>query len=142
MRRRTALRSTVAAATTAAASMLTVATAPAALASDTWCDIDPVQLVITSGGRIVPVFVTNGARSLLYVPQLLLARISHTTKPVDGGWATMVTVSVTVPNSILGETFATRSIVSSGPLGLLTVYATTTGTSGQSMTMQFKLPVE
>ncbi len=121
--------------------MLTVATAPTALASDTWCDIDPVQLVITSGGKIVPVFVTNGARSLLYVPQLLLARISHTTKPVDGGRATMVTVSVTVPNGILGETFATRSIVSSGPLGLLTVYATTTGTSGQSMTMQFKLPV-
>lgn len=142
MRRRTALRSTIAAATTVVAGVLTVATAPAALASDTWCDIDPVQLVITSGGKLVPIFVTNSARSLLYVPQLLLARISHTTKSVDGGRATLVTVSSTVPNGILGETFATRSVVSSGPLGLLTVYATNTGTSGTPMIVQFKLPVE
>jgi len=142
MRRRTALRSTIAAATTVVAGVLTVATAPAALASDTWCDIDPVQLVITSGGKLVPIFVTNSARSLLYVPQLLLARISHTTKSVDGGRATMVTVSSTVPNGILGETFATRSVVSSGPLGLLTVYGTNTGTSGTPMIVQFKLPVE
>lgn len=138
IQRRTALRSTIAAATAGA---ITVTTAPAALASDTWCDVDPIQLVITSGGKLVPIFVTNGARSLLYVPQLLLARISHTVRSVDGGTASLVTVSVTVPNGLLGTRFATRSVVSSGPLGLLKVYATTTGMSGSAMTMQFKLNV-
>ena len=138
IRRRTALSSTIA---VAAASGLTAATAPAVLASDTWCDADPLQLVITSGGRLVPIFVTNGARSLLHLPQLLLARISHTVKSVDGGTASLVTLSVTVPNGLLGRSFATRSVVSSGPLGLLHVYATTTGMSGSAMTMQFKLNV-
>ena len=110
-------------------------------ASETWCDIDPVQLVITSGGRLVPIFVTNGAPSLLYAPQLLLARITHTTESVDGGTATLVTVQVTVPNALFGRTFPTRSVVSSGPLGLLQIYATGGGTSGSPMVMRFKLPI-
>jgi hypothetical protein len=136
--RRTFLRSTAA---TAAAAALAVATAPAALANETWCDVDPVQLVVTSGGTLVPIFVTNGARSPLYAPQLLLARISHTVRSVHGGTATLVTVSVTVPNGALGGTFATRCVVSGGPLGLWQVYATATGTSGAPMTAQFKLNV-
>ena len=110
-------------------------------ASETWCDVDPVQLVITSGGRLVPIFVTNGAPSLLYAPQLLLAHITHTTESVDGGTATLVTVKVTVPNALLGRSFPTRSVVSSGPLGLLKIYATGSGTSGSPMVMRFKLPV-
>lgn len=138
LRRRTALRSTLA---TVAAGVMTVATAPAVLASDTWCDADPVELVITSGGKLVPIFVTNGARSLLHLPQLLLARISHSVKSVEGGTASLVTVSVTVPNGLLGRSFETRSVVSRGPIGLLHVYATTTGMSGSAMTMQFKLNV-
>ena len=124
-----------------AASAASAVTARVAFADETWCDTDPVQLVITNGGNIVPVFVTNGARSPLYLPQLVLARITHTVKSVENGRTTLVTVSVTVPNDLLGRTFATRSIVSSGPLGLLKVYATTTGTSGSPMTMQFKLDV-
>ncbi len=144
MQRRTALRSTLAAVTATAltaASAASAVTASVAFADETWCDTDPVQLVITSGGNLVPIFVTNGAHSPLYIPQLLLARITHTVKSVENGRASMVTVSVTVPNALLGRTFATRSIVSSGPLGLLKVYATTTGTSGTPMTMQFKLDV-
>ena len=139
--RRTVLRSTIAAATAGAITMATAAAAPAALASDTWCDVDPIQLVITSGGTLVPIFVTNGARSLLYLPQLLLARITHTVTSVDGGTASLVTVSVTVPSGLLGRTFATRSVVSSGPLGLLSLFATTMGTSGSPMTIQFTLNV-
>src|SRR5687768_17955326 len=120
MRRRTALRTTFA---TAAATTATALTAPAAFAaSEGWCDVDPVQLVITSGGKIVPIFVTNGAPSVGYVAQLLLARISHTVKSVDGGKASLVTVSVTVPNGLFGKTFSTRTVVTSGPLGLLKVY--------------------
>jgi len=137
MKRRLALRSGLA---VAAATTLTAATAPAAFAAADWCDADPLQLVITSGGKIVPIFVTNGARSALRIAQLLLAEIKHTTKSVDGGRATLVTVSVVVPNGLLGASFDTRCIVSSGPLGTFEVYATTTGTSGRTMTTQFKLP--
>ena len=87
--RRRTFRTTISAAlatTTAAAA--TAVTAPAAFAGDGWCDVDPVQLVITSGGKIVPIFVTNGAPSLLYAAQLLLAKITHTTKSADGGKST------------------------------------------------------
>ena len=135
MRRRAAL----CAALTPAAALLAAPTP--ALASDTWCDVDPVQLVITSGGRLVPIFVTNGAPSLLYAPQLLLAHISHSTESLNGGTATRVTVRVTVPNGLFGRTFPTRSVVTSGPLGLLDIYATGSGTSGSPMVMTFTLPI-
>ena len=139
MRRRSALSAALALAP--AAALAAVAIPSPAFASDTWCDVDPIQLVITSGGKIVPIFVTNGAPSLLYAPQLLLARITHTTESVDGGTATLVTVKVTVPNALFGRTFPTRSVVSSGPLGLLKTYATATGTSGSPMVMRFKLAI-
>ena len=138
MRRRTTLHLAPLAAAAAATAVVALP-APAAHASDTWCDVDPIQLVITAGGRIVPIFVTNGAPSLLYAPQLLLARISHTAEPVPGG--TLVTVRVTVPNGLFGKSFPTRSVVTSGPLGLLRVYASATGVSGSAMTMRFTLPV-
>lgn len=138
MKRRIALRSGLA---VAAAATLTAVTTPVALGAENWCDADPLQLVITSGGKIVPIFVTNGARSALRIAQLLLAKITHTTKSVDGGRATLVTVNVVVPNGLFGAKFDTRCIVSCGPLGTFEVYATTTGTSGQTMTTQFKLPI-
>ena len=140
--RRRTFRTTVGAAlATTAAATATVATAPAAFAGNAWCDVDPVQLVITSGGKIVPIFVTNGAPSVLYVAQLLLAKMSTTTQSVDGGKASLVTVKVTVPNGLLGKRFPTRTVISSGPLGLLKVYGTATGNSGSAMTVQFKLPI-
>jgi hypothetical protein len=125
----------------AAACAAALTTPASALASDTWCDVDPVQLVVTNGGALVPIFVTNGAPSLLYAPQLLLARITHSTQSVDSGAATLVTVSVTVPKTLFGGTFPTRSVVSSGPLGLLKTYAIGAGTSGSPIVMRFKLPI-
>jgi len=142
MRRRSAIRTALVATTAATATTATTAlTAPAAFAGEAWCDIDPIQLVITSGGKIVPIFVTNGAPSLLYVTQLLLAKMSTTVQSADGGKSSLVTVKVTVPNGLLGKRFSTRTKISSGPLGLLKVYGTATGMSGSAMTVQFKLPV-
>jgi hypothetical protein len=134
MRRRKALSLPIAATALAAAP-------PAAHAGETWCDVDPLQLVVTSGGALVPIFVTNGAPSLLYAPQLLLARITHITRSVDGGTATLVTVTVTVPNTLLGRSFPCRSVITRGPAGLLDVYATATGVSGAPMVMTFTLPI-
>ena len=125
---------------TAAAALSTVA-APTAFGAEDWCDCDPVQLVITSGGKIVPIFVTSGARGLLNLTSALLAKISTSSQSADGGKSTLVTVKVTVPNSLLSKNFDTRFKVSSGPIGLLKEYATATGVSGQTMTAQFKLPV-
>jgi hypothetical protein len=138
IKRRTAFRHGLAAAGAAA---LTAVAAPAALASDDWCDTDPLQLVVTSGGKLVPIFVTNGVRSVLNLPQAVLAKITHTAQSVDGGKATLVTVKVTVPNGLLGRRFETRTVVSSFLLGTGTVYGTKTGWSGSEMAVQFKLPV-
>src|SRR5688572_9175340 len=138
MKRRKAIHNALA---VAGATALTAVAAPAAFAGDAWCDVDPIQLVITSGGKIVPIFVTNGAPSLLHVAQLLLAKMSTTVQSADGGTSSLVTVKVTVPNGLLGKRFSTRTKISSGPLGLLKVYGTATGTSGSAMTVQFKLPV-
>jgi hypothetical protein len=136
--RRTAFRTSMA---PIAATALAAVAAPSAMASEGWCDVDPIQLVITSGGKLVPIFVTNGAPSLLYVAQLLLAKMSTSVQSADGGTSSLVTVKVTVPNGLFGKVFSTRTVVSSGPLGLLKVYGTATGTSGRTMTVQFKLPV-
>jgi hypothetical protein len=138
MKRRFWLRSTLAASTAAAVSAVA---APTAFGAEDWCDCDPVQIVITSGGKIVPIFVTAGARGLLNVTSAVLAKISSSSKSVDGGTATEVTVNVTVPRSLLSKSFDTRFKVSSGPLGLLKEYATAYGVSGQTMTAQFTLPV-
>ena len=52
---------------------------------------------------------------------------------------TQVTLTVLVPNSLSGGPFATRSVASTGPLRTGTLYASTTGTSGEPMTLRFKL---
>ena len=136
--RRTAFRTSIA---PIAATALAAVAAPAAFAGEAWCDVDPVQLVVTSGGKIVPIFVTNGAPSLVYAPQLLAAQISHKVKSVDGGKASLITVYVKVANGLLGGSFDTRTVVTSGPWGTLERYGVGYGKSGNTMTVEFKLPV-
>ncbi len=117
------------------------ATAPAALASDDWCDTDPLVVITTPAGNLVPVFNTNGAQGLQHQPAILLSRVSYTVQPVDGGKGTLVKMSVTVPNDIFGSGFPTRAKISTGPMGTLKVLATSTGNSGKPMNMQFTLDV-
>jgi hypothetical protein len=114
---------------------------PAALASDGWCDSDPILVVHTPAGNLVPVYYNVGAQSFLYTADTLLGALgmSYTAVPTSGGAATKVTLVVTVP-SLLFQSFATRDIVSTGAFGTGTVYAYTSGVSGQAMTSTFKLP--
>jgi hypothetical protein len=122
--------------------MLVVASpAAAALASDGWCDTDPILVVHTPAGNLVPVYVNVGAQSLLFAPNTLLGAlvVSYTAAPTSGGAATKVTVVVTVPSLLLDQSFATRNIVSTGAFGTGTVYAYTSGLSGEAMTSTFKL---
>ena len=115
---------------------------PAALASDGWCDSDPILVVHTPAGNLVPVYYNVGAQSLLFTPNTLLGAlvISYTAVPTSGGAATKVNLSVTVPTLVLDPSFATRAIVSTGAFGTGTVYAYTSGVSGEVMTSTFKLP--
>jgi hypothetical protein len=120
---------------------------PVAQAGDEWSDVDPIRLVQTDDGRLLPVavFYTPGAqvRSPLDLPRLLsllsgtLLQVHSTSEPDAGG--TRVTLRVTVPSGS-GTPFPTRLIVSAGPLGTLTRYCEVQGTSGQPMLAEFLLP--
>jgi hypothetical protein len=115
---------------------------PVALASDDWCDTDPILLIHTPAGRLVPVFVTVGAHNILFTPDTLLGSllVSYTAAPASNGAATNVSVVVSVPPSLLDPSFATRATVSTGALGTGTVYARATGTSGAPSALTFQLP--
>jgi hypothetical protein len=116
--------------------------APAASAgSSEWCDVDPLVVIKTPKGNLVPVFNTNGARGLQYQPLLLLAKVKYTVQPADGGRKTLVKMEVTVPEGLFLSNFATRTIISTGPLGTLSVLAATEGRSGRPMPVQFTLDV-
>jgi hypothetical protein len=82
---------------------------PAALASDGWCDSDPILVVHTPAGNLVPVYYNVGAQSFLYTADTLLGALgmSYTAVPTSGGAATKVTLVVTVP-SLLFQSFATE----------------------------------
>lgn len=118
------------------------APAPVARASEEWCEIDPVVVVKTPQGNVVPVYVTSAAPSPKYLPQLLTAKLSHETRPARGGRATVVWLEVDIPSDALsGDDFRTRSIVSTGPLATGTILATADGLSGRAVRLTFDLDV-
>jgi hypothetical protein len=117
------------------------ALAPAAAAEGDWCDDDPVVVIVTPGGHLVPLFNTMGVQGLLHAPDILLARVSYTTKSVNGGRSTQVNMKVTIPNDLFGWGFPTRAKISTGPLGTLNVLGTTSGNSGSAMNVQFTIDV-
>lgn len=111
----------------------------ASAASGEWCDIDPVVIVRTPEGNLVPIYNTNGVQGLQNQPALLLPKVSYTVKPTDGGRATLVTMDVTLPEGIYGRDFATRTVISTGPMGTLKVLGKAQGESGKPMRVQFTL---
>lgn len=121
--------------------MLLTAFTPVARAGEEWCDTDPLVVIETPGGALVPVYVTNGALGLEHLAAAQTATITTSVKSVENGRATQVKVEVLVPDDLFGSHFATRSVVSSGPLGTGTVFATTSGYSGEVMKMTFTLDV-
>ena len=117
-----------------------LALAPVAgAASDEWCDIDPIVVIQTPAGNLVPIYNTNGAQGLEHQVALPLSKVSYTVQPADGGTKTLVKLEVTVPNGLFGSGFATRTKISTGPMGTLKVLAATEGVSGRAMKVQFTL---
>lgn len=115
---------------------------PIARASDGWCDTDPILVVRTPAGRLVPLYVTVGAQSLLFTPNTLLGSVvlSYTAVPTADGAATEVGVVINVWPSLLNRSFLTRQTVSTGAFGSGTVYAHDYGVSGAPTTLVFKVP--
>ena len=123
------------------AAVATTATAPAAMAgSSEWCDLDPVVVIKTPKGNLVPVFNTMGVQGLSHQAAMLAAKVSYTVQPADGGRKTLVKLDVTIPEGMLwGWNFPTRTVISTGPLGTLKVLGRAEGESGRAMRVQFTL---
>ena len=120
-------------------------TAAPVAAGEEWCDVDPVVLIVTPHGALVPVFANTGAAGLLNTPAALLSLLQTraTVRPGADGHSTLVDLAITVPNLPLLSwgSFPTRTTISSGPLGTGRVYGRATGTSGRAMHVVFTLPV-
>lgn len=117
--------------------------APARAAAE-WCDTDPLLLIRTPGGQLVPVFILVGAQGAEHLPAAQAASLlatSDATEATAGGRATRVTVTVVVPNDPFGQGFPTRAAASTGPLGTGTVYATAERVAGAPMTLRFTLAI-
>ncbi len=117
--------------------------APARAAAE-WCDTDPLLVITTPGGHVVPVFILVGALGLAHLPAAQAASLLATSAAAEataGGRATRVTVTVVVPDDPFGGGFPTRAAASTGPLGTGTVHATAEGTSGAPLTLRFTLDI-
>ena len=120
---------------------LLVGLAPDVDAGAQWCEADPLVTITTPSGNTVPVYVTNGAQGEEHLPAVLAAKMDYTVQATDGGQATLVRMTVLIADDHFETHFATRSVVSTGPLKTGTIYATATGHSGQAMHLAFKLDV-
>ena len=120
---------------------LLLALAPGMSAGAKWCDEDPLVLIQTPGGSLVPVYVTVGALGTEHLPAVLLAAITYTAKPVHDGRATHVQLDVVLPDDEFASHFETRATASTGPMATGTIYDSTYGYSGEVMRLVFKLDV-
>ena len=104
-----------------------------------YCDWDPLVLVVTPGGHIVPVYDSVWTSSLL---DLALPLESYKVSRVyssTGAPETAVDMTISVPTGLLFR-YATTDMVTSGLLGSGKVYAVANGTSGTPVHLHFVLP--
>ena len=106
----------------------------------TYCDWDPLVLVVTPAGHVVPVYDSVWTASPL---DLGVPLESYTVSRVHdsyGRTATAVNMTISVPTGLLFR-YTTKAMVTSGLLGTGYVYAWQYGTSGTPAHLQFTLPV-
>ena len=106
----------------------------------TYCDWDPLVLVVTPSGHVVPVYDSVWTSSLL-APGLPLE--SYTVSRVygdEGRPETLVDMTIYVPTGLLLR-YPAKYMVTSGVLGSGAVYAQTTGNTGKPVHLKFVLPV-
>jgi len=123
----------------ALAAGLLVASPTSAGAWATFCDWDPIVLIVTPAGNIVPVYDSVWTASPL---DLGLPLESYTVSRVydaSGKPHTAVDMKITVPTGLLFR-YTVKDMVTSGLLGTGTVYALKYGTSGTPVHLLFTLP--
>jgi hypothetical protein len=119
----------------AVAGLLAACVAVQAQAAAELCLLDPELAIQLPSKDSVTVFVTEGA-PVAHLQALQLAKITYTAQAVGGKGTAQVTVYDYIPNDA-GARFATLMIVSSQPFGAGTVYGSTNGTSGVTMSVTF-----
>lgn len=126
-------------AATMAAGLLLASPAPAG-AWSTYCDWDPLVLVVTPAGHIVPMYDSVWTSSPLDLG-LPLEGTTTSRVYVHGRPETLVSVTISVPTGLLLR-YATDDEVTSGLLGSGTVYARASGYSGTPVNLKFVLNTE
>jgi hypothetical protein len=131
------LKRVVVAAAFAAGLLLASPTSAGAWA--TFCDWDPLILVVTPSAHIVPVYASVWTASPLALGIPLPTYKAWRTYDAAGQPHTAVDMTVNVPTGLLFN-FKTYNMATSGLLGTGTVYATAYGTSGTPVHLKFTLP--
>jgi hypothetical protein len=123
----------------ALAAELLVSSPASAGAWATYCDWDPLVLVVTPSGHVVPVYDSVWTSSPL---NLGVPVESYTTSRVyvAGQPETAVDMEIYVPAGLLFS-FQVHDMVTSGLLGTGDVYAQGNGTSGYAVHLKFVLPI-
>jgi hypothetical protein len=109
-------------------------------ANDTWCDADPPVLIRTPDGNLRIVYVVSSG-PVQYLPQLVLPAIEYEVNSVASGDATQVRLDVTVKRGLLGESYAVRTEVWSGPVRTGTLLSSEYGNAGDAIRHSFRLNV-
>lgn len=104
----------------------------------TFCDWDPLVLVVTPSGHIVPVYDSVWTSSLLDLAVPLESYTVSRTYSRSGKPETLVDMTITVPTGLLLR-YQTTDEVTSGLLGSGTVYARANGYSGTPVHLKFVL---
>jgi hypothetical protein len=104
----------------------------------TFCDWDPLVLVVTPSGNIVPVYDSVWTSSPVDLGVPLESYTVSRTYSRKGAPETLVDMTISVPTGLLLQ-YQTTDEVTSGLLGSGTVYARTNGYSGTPVQLKFVL---
>jgi hypothetical protein len=118
---------------------LLFASPSSAAAWATFCDWDPLILVVTPGGHIVPVYASVWTSSPLNLGLPLASYKASRVYDVGGNPHTAIDMTIWVPAGLLFQ-FQTYDMATSGLLGTGTVYAAKYGRSGTLTHLYYTLP--
>jgi hypothetical protein len=119
---------------------LLAASPTSAGAFTTWCDWDPIVVIVTPAGHVVPLFESVWTESPI---DLAVPLASYTvTRAYDshGRPVSVVRMTITVPTGLVFR-YSTTDLVTTGPLGSGQVLAQASGASGTAVHLKFILPV-
>jgi len=102
------------------------------------CDWDPLVAVVTPAGNVVLVYDSVWTSTPLNVGLPVTTYSVSRIYDEDGNPMTAVNMVINVPTGLLFR-FATKDMVTTGPLGSGTVLASQSGTSGTPVQLNFTL---